>query len=240
MKTPVQSMSECNTLIINMAFIAVFTGVTCIDFNEDPSYFDTPSKQILQPEILNDRFGEPSEVRKGPSKALREIKRDNEKTNEEGLEALSIHAPNAPLPPVPAEDNVNRDSVPEQPAQNGAKDEDDDDDDDDGVPAKPATKGPRLLNAAVLLNILLRNNYSEEYLKRIYASNAEIVALQTYEGDVLWIEARFSNDTWRRHPKPRQVFRRWHVFEKLEVFVPTAIAMLPLVGFWYGVVVGRA
>lgn len=49
-------------------------------------------------------------------------------------------------------------------------DDDDDNDDLDGS----TTAGPRLLNAAVLLNVLLKNNGSEEHLRKIYASNAEV------------------------------------------------------------------
>ncbi|XP_022657732.1 uncharacterized protein LOC111248903 [Varroa destructor] len=115
-------------------------------------------------------------------------------------------------------------------------DDDDDNDDLDGS----TTAGPRLLNAAVLLNVLLKNNGSEEHLRKIYASNAEIVALQTYDGDLLWIEARFANDTKKKGSlTSRQVLRRWRLDERIEVFVPTVLAMLPLVGFWLGVLAQR-
>lgn len=111
--------------------------------------------------------------------------------------------------------------------------------------ARPNKRLPHLLDVGRLLQLVATGNASGHHRsggggggsneshqqpvmsRHIDASMAEVVALQTFDGDVSWIEAKFVNDSHggsrRRHHRTRP----YSVEERLALFIPVVAFMLP-------------
>lgn len=63
--------------------------------------------------------------------------------------------------------------------------------------------------------------------RRIDASMAELVAVQTFDGDIVWIEAKFVNESTGASHKHRRRTRPYSVEERLALVIPVVAFVVP-------------
>ncbi|XP_065307057.1 uncharacterized protein [Dermacentor albipictus] len=113
-----------------------------------------------------------------------------------------------------------------------------------GTAARPKKRRPRLLDVGRLLQLVLSpySNASDRHRgggnksqlrdhpvmsRRIDASMAELVAVQTFDGDVVWIDAKFVNDSHGATRRRRHRTRPYSVEERLLLVIPLVAFVLP-------------
>ncbi|XP_075554125.1 uncharacterized protein LOC142587121 [Dermacentor variabilis] len=106
--------------------------------------------------------------------------------------------------------------------------------------AQPNKRRPRLLDVGRLLQLVATDNATGHHRsgdnkshqqpvmsRHIDASMAELVALQTFDGGIAWIEAKFVNDSHGASRRRHHRTRPYSVEERLALLIPVVAFVLP-------------
>ncbi|XP_037577133.1 uncharacterized protein LOC119459418 [Dermacentor silvarum] len=109
---------------------------------------------------------------------------------------------------------------------------------------RPKKRWPRLLDVGRLLQLVLSpsRNVSDRHRgggnkshqheqpvmsRHIDASMAELVAVQTFDGSVVWIDAKFVNESHGANRRRRRRTRPYSIEERLALIIPVVAFVLP-------------